>query len=136
MDFSLTIWPTFLKFVQLSQYTIYTKLHINHACWCQLMYWLLYIDHNYVQGVVNKSVKKLNVLLRRLLLALSIAFKNRNFLLHVLKLWSNHLAKIFEWIFWDYLNDRFHKLIFKDTIDYVIESYAIKRFEEIILRQR
>ena len=100
------------------------------------MYRLLYIDHNYVQGVVNRSVKKLNVLLRRLLLALSIAFKNSNFLLHVFKLWSNHLAKIFERIFWDYLNDRFHKLIFKDTIDYVIELYAIKRFEEIILRQR
>ena len=57
-----------------------------HAYWCQLMYWLLYIDHNYVQGVVNRSVKKLNVLLRRLLLALSIAFKNSNFLLHVFKL--------------------------------------------------
>ena len=88
MDLSLTIWPTFLKFVQLSQYTVYTKLHINHECILVSVNVLatVYIDHNYVQGVVNRSVKKLNVLLRRLLLALSIAFKNSNFLLHVLKL--------------------------------------------------
>ena len=62
-------------------------VHINHAYWCQLMHWLLYIDHNYVQGVANKGVKKLNVFLRsRLLFALFIAFKNSNFLLYVLKL--------------------------------------------------
>ena len=79
----------------------YTQSYIStmHAYWCQLTHWLLYIDHNYVQGVVNRSVKKLNVLLHRLLLALFIAFKNSNFLLHVLKLWSNHLAKIFEYNF-------------------------------------
>ena len=99
-------------------------LDINHAYWCQLTYWLLYIDHNYVQGVVNRSVKNwmcfyIGCYLHYLLLS-KIATSCYMCLTMI-----KSSSKIFEW---DYLNDRFHKLIFKDTIDYVIELYAIKRF--------